>query len=302
MKQLRSSLSLAIGLVCSLTAMSSYAQSGNLFNSNNMNRLYMAELDLGTEVSPNQLSSKKSASSYNSAKSDDKTPYAESHFLEHVGNVELLFGVTQHQATTSTSSTNSFIVGDGFKYANKNKPLLLGSRLAPLETKYDLSEDKNQESDIFSVGLGMFIKKGMMVGFKYDRTTSRIYKDLAQIDTVKSDQYDFFTKFVHQLDNGRAFNIEASYAIDSAVDNTRGDNQTFNISGDFYVNPKNSIGFGIERITSEENFIDGNVMSFEMRSYITPKFSVAAGLERYSSDNIQFIDDQTIDINFNAQF
>jgi len=292
----RSSLSLAIGVACSLTAMSSYAQDSNLFNESINDRLYMAELDQNT--------SSKAVSSQSSARNDNKAPLAESGFLEqeHVGNVELLFGVTQHESTASTSSSNSFIVGDGFKYANKNKPLLLGSRLAPLETKYDLSDDNNQESDIYSVGLGMFIQKGMMVGFKYDRTTSRIYKNLAQIDTVKSDQYDFFTKFVHQLNNGQAFNIEASYAIDSAVNNTRGDNETFNISGDFYVNPKNSIGFGVERITSEENVVDGNVMSFEMRSYITPKFSVAAGLERYSSDNIQFIDDQTIDINFNAQF
>jgi len=291
MKHLRSSLSLAIGVACSLTAMGSYAQSSNLFN---QNRLYLAELD--------QSTSNKAVSSKSHSKNESNAPLAETRFLEHVGNVELLFGVTQHESKASTSNSNSFVVGDGFKYANKNKPLLLGSRLAPLETKYDLSDDNNQESDIYSVGLGMFIQKGMMVGFKYDRTTSRIYKDLAQINTIKSDQYDVFTKFVHQLDNGQAFNIEASYAIDSAVDDARGDNETFNISGDFYVDPKNSIGFGIERITSEENVVDGNVMSFEMRSYITPKFSVAAGLEKYSSDNIQFADDQKIDINFNAQF
>jgi len=266
-------------------------------------RLYLAEFNKSELVSPYK-SSLQSQSSVTSTRrttqNNSDFPIAESRFLEHVGSVELLFGITQF--ASSTGSSTAFVVGNAFSHTNKNQPLLINSRLDPLEDKYDLSEGTDQESDIYSLGLGMFVRDGLMIGFKYDRTTSKIYKDLAQINTIRSNQYDVFTKFVHKLNNGRAFNIEASFAIDSAIDNERGDNQTINISGDYYVNPNNSIGFGIERITSEEDLVDGDVISFELRSYITPKFSVAAGLEKFSSDNIRFTDDRVFDINFNAQF
>jgi len=272
--------------------------------SHSSNQLFLAEFNKTELVSPYKSSIKApdlAEASYITKKGTDH-PIAETRFLEHVGSVELLFGITQYASATGNSS--AFVVGDRdvFSHARKSQPLLLNSRLDPLEDKYGLSNDTDQESDIYSLGLGMFLKDGLMVGFKYDRTTSKIYRELSQINTIKSNQYDFFTKFVHKLNNGRALNIEASYAIDSAIDNDRGDNQTIHISGDYYVNQSNSIGFGIERISSDENVINGEVISFELRSFITPKFSVAAGLEKFTSDNILFTDDRTIDINFNAQF
>lgn len=272
----------------------------NQYQGNVFNNLMLAEMN---EQVANQLTQTSGNKQQENASQRD-LPFAESRFMQHVGSVELLFGITQFASTTGDS--NSFIVGESFSYANKKQPLLLGSRAGTrfdsIETRYDLSDDDALESDIYSLGLGMFVKQGLMVGFKYDRTTSRIYRDVVQTNTYKSDQYDFFTKYVHKLGNGKAVNLEASYAIDTAIDNERGDNQTINISGDYYVNQKNSIGFGIERITSEENVVDGDVISFELRSFITPKFSVAAGLEKYSSENLLFSDDRSIDINFDARF
>lgn len=292
---IRRAISLALYSASSLAAVSlatvSYAQ--GYADEPTFNRIYLAELS-----QTDQAVDRRSA-----IKKDADHPFAETQFLEHVGSVELLFGVTRFDsAKGQTNDSNSFVVGEGFSYANKSQPLLIESRLDSLESRYSLSEDSDQESDIFSLGLGMFIKSGLMVGFKYDRTTSKIYKDLAQIDEIKSDQYDVFTKYVRKLGNGKALNFEASFAIDSAIDNERGDNQTINISGDYYVNQQNSIGFGLERITSEEDIVDGDVISFELRSYITPKFSVAAGMEKFSSDNLFLTDDKTIDINFNARF
>ncbi len=275
--------------------------SAQTLNDNNYapsKQLYLAEFNKSELASATHYSSLNS-SQKSSQKSNDH-PIAESQFLEHVGSVELLFGITQF--ASSSKNNTAFVVGDAFSLANKNQPFLMNSRLDPLKDKYDLSGSTDQKSDIYSLGLGMFLQDGLMVGFKYDRTTSRIYRDQAQINTVKSNQYDVFTKFVHKLNNGRALNIEASYAIDSAIDNDRGDNQTINISGDYYVDQNNSIGLGIERISSEENVLAGDVISLELRSFITPKFSVAAGMERFSSDSIQFTNDRVIDINFNAQF
>lgn len=266
------------------------AQTLNDNNNAPSKRLYLAEFN---------KSELALASQYSSQKGNDH-PLAESQFLEHVGSVELLFGITQF--ASSSKNNTAFVVGNAFSLANKNQPFLMNSRLDPLKDKYDLSGSTDQKSDIYSLGLGMFLQDGLMVGFKYDRTTSRIYRDQTQINTVKSNQYDVFTKFVHKLNNGRALNIEASFAIDSAIDTDRGDNQTINISGDYYVDQNNSIGFGIERISSEENVLAGDVISLELRSFITPKFSVAAGMEKFSSDSIQFTNDRIIDINFNAQF
>ncbi len=263
-------------------------------------QLYLAEFNKSELVSPYKSSLQANVPQKNSSHRGSNHPIAESQFLEHVGSVELLFGITQFASSTKNSS--AFVVGNAFSLANKNQPFLMNSRLNPLKDKYDISGSTDQESDIYSLGLGMFLQDGLMVGFKYDRTTSRIYNNFSQINTVKSNQYDVFTKFVRKLNNGRALNIEASFAIDSAIDNNRGDNQTINISGDYYVNQHNSIGFGIERISSEQNVLDGDVISLELRSFITPKFSVAAGMEKFSSDNILFTDDRIIDINFNAKF
>jgi len=294
------SIACGLGVMMALTTTAASAADNVLSK-----RLYLAEFNKHELVSSYKSAIIKNSdanahANQKDALNENTQPYAETRFLEHVGSVELLFGITRFASTTGNST--AFVVGDGFGFADKNQPLLINSRLDPLDTKYDLSDDSDLESDIYSLGLGMFLKKGLMVGFKYDRTTSKIYKDLTQINTFKSDQYDFFTKYVHQLSNGKALNFEASFAIDTAIDNDRGDNQTINISGDYYVNQKNSIGIGIERITSEEDVLDGDVISIELRSFITPKFSVAAGMERYTSDNIQFEDDRTFDINFNARF
>ena len=293
---------LSIVLASSLGVMTAYAPAS--FAADISNRLFLAELNQQTSQETNQYSITQTQS--NSAEDEQvkDSPYAETGFMQHIGSVELLFGLTQYSSTSGDSS--SFVVGDGFSYANKQQPLLLGSRAGdlydPIDTRYGLTDEENLESDIYSLGLGMFVKQGLMVGFKYDRTTSRVYRDLAQTDTYKSDQYDLFTKYVHKLRDGKAVNVEASYAIDTAINNDRGDNHTLNISGDYYLNQQHSIGLGFERISSEEDVVDGNVISFELRSFITPKFSVAAGLEQYSSENVIYTDDRTIDINFNARF
>ena len=294
---------LSIMLASSLGVMAAYAPAS--FAHDSAEHLFLAELSQQTQASQYEISNVQSdPENEQIVKQAKEAPFAETRFMQHVGSVELLFGLTQYSSTSGNS--NSFVVGDGFSYANKQQPLLLGSRASdlydPIDTRYGLTDEENLESDIYSLGLGMFVKQGLMVGFKYDRTTSKVYRDLAQINTYKSDQYDLFTKYVHNLRDGKAVNVEASYAIDTAIDNDRGDNYTLNISGDYYLSQQHSIGLGFERITSEEDVVNGNVVSVELRSFITPKFSVAAGLEQYSSENALYTDDTTIDINFNARF
>ncbi len=203
-------------------------------------------------------------------------PISEAAFLERVGSASLVFfDGTGNKNSERVSSWNAY--GTFVNYMSPDSPFSFGL----IYTKMDFEDESgfNLEADIDSYGVeaGYFIIRNLLLtaGYGYSETElSSVFGNR----TIDSDTYEITAKYVKEM-NGAAYNLECSAVkeIEEDMEEDEEENLIFKLGGDFYFNPRLSLGSELEVYSGDNKSAEGNTITVRGENYFTK--NIAASLE-----------------------
>ncbi|MFC1523599.1 hypothetical protein ACFL6N_02285 [Thermodesulfobacteriota bacterium] len=214
-------------------------------------------------------------------------PLAEAAFMERVGHIELNGG--QQEA-----EMGSLIEGDGpfygvvLNYTQPGNPFVFKAGYTRVDFDFDRPSSINSDSNIFEVGLGYFIKDGFFLGLEYKNVDSELSVAGVTVSERDEDKYTLYSKYVNEIGDGRAWNVEVSAAInDFDRSNDDGNNAIFEIELDYYFNLKISVGAELSLNIGDDKDDEGRTVGIDTTAFINSQFALALKYEWFDAEETE---------------
>lgn len=228
----------------------------------------------------------------------DNHPYAEAAFLERIGSVGFSGTDGDYNSDGATGDQRSY---DLFvNYSTPDFPVVITASWYTGTDNYKYNGGyygylADSDYDYYSLSLGKYLSHGLLVNIAYslnhaETTNTFWYTPLPaasmDISTFRSKQYSLATKYVRELENGSAFNLEG-FLLQESFDASGQKEHNFivAVAGDYYFTRRVSAGVGIMSQNTASQYSDGKSYSINVKGFITPRFSVQTRYERFLNDN-----------------
>ena len=233
-------------------------------------------------------------------------PLAEAVFLERIGSIEVLVGEQELKVDSTIFEADGPIYGGIATVMKPGLPIAIQATLVKSELEFDAPIDGDIKIDSYGFGIGYFFAHNFLVGVKYshtERDTDMEIPNFSIVETTKFDDYELAVKFVRELEDGTAFNIEGDFGVSQSDDGTDNESNTIiGISGDYYFNQKISIGGGLEINTGDDKSDEGKTFEIDFKAFVTHIFSINFGLEKFNADNDEGADEESLQFILSARF
>lgn len=229
-----------------------------------------------------------------------KHPLAEAAFLNRISSIAVPAGFTQLEFNIGNEiQGDGPIYGAEITYAETGRPLYANASFSVMDIDFDAPTNGELSHDGYSLGIGIFLRESLLLAFEYGHEETEILN----FSENENQTYTVSTKWVNEIVNGRAVNIEANLGLDQYNEGSEdGSNTIIGAAGDYYFNPRISIGAGLTFNTGDDADSEGN--TFEIRSgiFFNPRFSINTAYEKFLADNDNSEDEQIINISLLTRF
>ena len=244
-------------------------------------------------------------------------PFAEASFLERVGSVSL-FSLSYME-----KYNESDIELDGPEYEGEITYMQSGIPVT-ITIGYELGDIDIFDSAIvlgnisltrYNFGMGIFLRDGFLLGFNYSNyIQDNSFNDLDDYDLddydyedneYKENEYKIYAKFVKELIDGTAFNIESGFIVSKSDWTLNDDDESNNIigfAGDYYFNNNFSIGSGIKINIGDDKNDEGKTISIDSSTLIRRRFLINLEYEKFIADDTEEDDYDTFFAAFSIRF
>lgn len=239
-------------------------------------------------------------------------PWAEAAFMEHASNISVPAGIRQIEILDSEDGDGS-VLGAEVTYIHPIQPIYANVSFFKTGVEFDTSNDELSMNE-YNLGIGMFIRDNLLIALGYGHEKEELKDQALGVYEVKNNLYSVSTKWVNEIGNGTALNLEAGIGLDKYDESFKvgsntlsfkdGSNTVLGVGADYYFNPKMSVGTGLALNTRKDMNVDDEGNTFEIRSaiFFNPRFSVRAAFEQFFADNDNSEDEQTISLNLSTRF
>lgn len=218
-------------------------------------------------------------------------PFAEAAFLERIGSIRVSAGKYEYK-NSATIKADGHIYAVGANFMKPDLPITIKTEFMKGKLEFDAPLDGNNTINYYNFGIGYFFTRSLLVGVEYSYKEQDIEIPIILVNkTYKRDNYKLAVKFVRELRNGTAFNIEGSFGVSQLDDGTDDESNTIiEILGDYYFNQKISIGGGLERNAGNHNGYEGITFKIDTKAFLTSIFSINFEFEKSADEeSLQFI-------------
>lgn len=229
-------------------------------------------------------------------------PLAEAAFLERIGSVGLLIGTLDVQYA-SGPKVDGPEYGAMLTYMKPDMPILLQAGFIKADVEFSPPYDADMTMDLYALGLGGFIEDGILFAIQHSHSETELSGPGILAAKTESNIYQVVAKYVGDLSDGVAFNVEGTLGIkkydDGSADNT---NTIAEVSGDYYINARNSIALGLSVNTGGNISAEGKGYAIGFNSFLNPNFNIDIGFAKFVSDDIKSEDAESLKIALSARF
>jgi len=225
-------------------------------------------------------------------------PLAEAAFMERIGDVSLMIGQTEYD--TNGGDADGPVYGISLLYAQPGKPIVAKASWNKEDIEIDGLGDEEITTDAYGVGIGAYLGDALRLMVSYDR--SEMEESWSAAET-ENDIFGCEVKWVNEMANDRALNLEGEIVFDSYDDGADdGTNTIFGIAGDYYFNSSISAGAMAALNTGDNEGDEGITMGLRSRLFIVPQFSIAGEYGHFSADNDGVEDSDSFEITLALRF
>ncbi len=229
-------------------------------------------------------------------------PLKEAAFLERIGDIELTFAMTDLRFGSGLAADGPFY-GGSVHYMQPGLPFLLITGFQRSRVAFDSPISANITTNLYDLAFGIFLKDGLLIQFGYTHSKTVLSQTSFPSVEFEGDNYDFITKWVYEIDNKTAFNIEGTIGAHQFKDSTsKGSNTVFAILGEYYFNPRMSLGSGYAFNTGDDKDDEGSTATLIATVFINPSFSAQLEFETFFADNIEGEDEDHFDLLLSVRF
>lgn len=230
-------------------------------------------------------------------------PLAEADFLERVGGIALTVGKMEAKSGSTSVDADGPFYGLLVALMKPDYPLTANVMYFKTETEFAAPYDGEITVDSYGFNIGKFISDGLLAFVGYSHTESDISFAGLLESKRKTNDYSTGVKYVNELHDNAAFNIEADLAIsqfDGGDDD--GSNTIFGLSGDYYFTNRTSLGAGFDINIGDDKSDEGISFGINSTVFITPHFLLSVGFEKFQADNDEGEDEDSYDVTMSARF
>jgi len=209
-------------------------------------------------------------------------PLAQAAFLENIGNIELLFGMSEAKLASGLGSFGPFY-GVFLNLTKPEWPMTMRIGMTQSELEFDAPANAREDGDAFTFGIGAFLSKAFHIGLEYQKLeTLRTLVNLQDVQKASFEtvRYRIASKFVLELDQGHAVGILAN--IESAhldFPNTQESDASWSLSGDYYFNPRLSLGGGFGTSDAGKSYL------VRAGAFVKRPFALFLGFSKFLADD-----------------
>lgn len=228
-------------------------------------------------------------------------PLAEADFLERIGSIEMVLGKSEFKADSFIDiEADGPFYGALLTVVRPDSPIAVQAIYAKSELEFDSPLDVNLTSEGYGLGIGYFLDKSLLAEVQYTHIDAEISSSNSSLSV---DGYEFIGKFVNELSNGTAYNLEGSIGIEQFDnDSDNGSNTIFGVSGDYYFNQKVSLGAGFALNSGDNKNDEGNTYGLDLKAFLNSQLGVNVGYEQFIADNDEGEDEESYDISLIVRF
>lgn len=231
-------------------------------------------------------------------------PLAEAAFLERIGSVELLIGIADLQyGYGSGSEADGSEYGASITYMEPELPIALQAMFVKTDLEFDSPADADMTINAYTLGIGRFLEDGVIFGIEHSHSETELSSPGFPKYTNEIDTYEVAAKYVSDLPDGKAFNVEGTLGFkkydDGSVDDT---NTIFEVSGDYYFDVKTSIACGLSINTGDNKDAEGKEYAIGFNTFMTSNFNIDIGFKKFLADNSKGEDDESFNVTLSARF
>ena len=233
-------------------------------------------------------------------------PLAEAEFLEHPGRISLIGGTGKNEFDSGLEADEE-IYGAFIDYTLPVVPIYLSAQYTKQQVEFDSTVDAEISADIYEGEIGIFIAQGFFIGFLYSYTNLEATVNGTEL-TVKGTEYSLEIKWVHEIGNSRAFNIECEGGKeyfeeeDSTSGEEDGSDNIAKIGADFYINQKISFGGSFKLKKGDSESSEGKTYEGRLKAFLTPNFAIGVSFKKFKADNDNGDDEETIELEVTGRF
>jgi len=225
-------------------------------------------------------------------------PLAEATFLEHIGNLNLFVSMSEVRTSSGFEEAGPSY-GAFLNLRRPEWPMTMIIGMAKSEFEFDAPVNARENGDSLTLGIGAFLNKAFHIGLEYQKLeTIRTLINLQDVQkfSFETVRYRIVSKFVLELDQGRAMNILAN------IESTRFDfpngqesNKSRSLLADYYFNPRLSLGGGFGKSETGKSY------SVRASAFMKPPFAISLGFSKFLADDSGG-DSQSLNLSLLARF
>ena len=223
-------------------------------------------------------------------------PLAEAAFLEKASSISMPAGYTDLEV--GGSEANGPRYGLELTYVHPGYSLYTNASFTTMDAEFDAPASGDITQDEYTLAVGMFVQDDLLVAFEYGHEEFEVLGY-----NPENDIYTVYGKWVKKNGQGTAYNLEANIGMDQYDDGTTdGSNTIIGAAGDYYFNPRLSVGGGLTLNSGDNVSDEGNTYSLRSSIFFNPQYSLRASYETFVADNDGEEDIDMISLNFAARF
>lgn len=228
-------------------------------------------------------------------------PLAEADFLERIGSIAIVLGKNEFKADSVIDiEADGPFYGALLTYAKPDFPIVLQAIYAKSELEFEPPWNVDLTSEAYGLGIGYFLDKSLLAEVQYTHIDTEISSSNSSLSV---DGYAFIGKFVNELSNGTAYNLEGSIGIEQFDDESDdGSNTILGIAGDYYFNQKVSLGAGFALNSGDDKDDEGNTYGLDLKAFLNSQLGVNVGYEQFIADNDEGEDEESYDVSLIVRF
>jgi hypothetical protein len=220
-------------------------------------------------------------------------PLAEAAFLEKSSVVRIIGGYSDVDFPSSSfyRSGSAYTFGVQAAYLLPSTPIMLGisGSHSKMEVDTVFSDTYTAKDNAFSVNFGVYLLYGLYAGTEYCRTTTKSNID----STVNENAFTFDIKYVTELNENNAFNIQAEYGFSKDTSSEPEKVHTFSLISDFYFFRQLGAGVSFESNNSNDNSDDTRLYGFHVIGFPLNSLRLELEYEHEKAVNSSGTDEDT---------
>lgn len=236
-------------------------------------------------------------------------PVEEADFLARVPYAGLMVGFLSGDALGADVSGKMFMIAGGF--ADENAPVSIEVMYGTSGMDLEAAAPPDETMDMSRLGLdiGCFVMPNLLVGLSYGAADTELGIDgVGTVMEMDESSIGFFGKWVQELGNGGAINVEVEYSSVTMEATILGfplpemEGSEFEIGVDYYFNQLIGVGIGLESASSDAP--DDEATTFEIRATWNLGTCFGAGIsyKTTSYDQAGIEDDTAFEISIVGRF